>query len=109
MYRHPAVKSAFPSRRTGAGSGCWIRRTPSADSRNDTASTARVAVAPTRLTSAPPIAGPTLSVIQLVCSNRLFASGRPSAGTSAFKCAPLAALNAISAAAWTAPTTQSWV
>ena len=51
-----------PSRVTGSGSGCWIRRMPIADSRNDTASTASVAVAPTRLTSAPPIAGPMLSV-----------------------------------------------
>lgn len=107
MYRHPAVMSTFPTRLTGSGSGCLIRRIPIAEPRNDTASTASVIVAPTKLTSPPPITGPTLSDSQFVCSNRLFASARPAAGISAFRCAPLAAWNAIVPAACSTPATHN--
>src|SRR3954451_3390961 len=107
MYRQPDVRSTFFEACSGTGSGRQIRRTPKADSRNETASIAIVTVAPTRLISPPPSGGPTLSVIQVVDSNRLLASDRRAGSTNALRCAPLADVKAIVAAAWTTPTTHN--
>ncbi len=92
----------------GGGSGLRSWRTPSADSRKETASAAMVVVAPVRPISRPPAGGPRACDSQVVVSNRLLASISSADGTSDFRCAPLAALNAITATVCTTPARHSW-
>ncbi|TWF89886.1 hypothetical protein FHX78_116934 [Streptomyces capillispiralis] len=112
-YCQPAAMSRpgreVAARAGGAGSGCRMRRMPSADPKKDSASTTMVAAAPSAPIRSPPTSGPALTQIQLVVSNRLLARRRCSGGTSAFRCAPLAASNATEAAVWRTPTTHSWL
>ena len=58
--------------------------------------------------AAPPSGGPSTVALQVVASNRPFATSRSSGGTRVFRKAPPAALNAILAAATIAETTMSW-
>ena len=58
-------------------------------------------------TAAPPSGGPTTRVVQVVDSKRLLATSKSSGFTSVLRFAPLAALNAIFAAATTTETTRS--
>ena len=83
--------------------------TPSADPRNDTASTSIVVVAPNALISTPPKGGPTDQQIQSVLSSLLVATTRWAGSTSALRCAPPAAANATNAVDWTTLTTYSCV
>lgn len=112
MQRQPARSSrARPeagARGGGSGSGCRIRRTPRAESRKETASTAIENVAPKTLTSSPPTGGPALMLSQSVDSNRAAALSRSPGATSPLRCAVLAAPKAIAAAACTMPTRHNW-
>ena len=58
--------------------------------------------------AAPPSGGPSAVAVQVVDSNRPFATSRSSGRTSAFRYAPPAALKVMSAAPTTTDTTRSW-
>jgi hypothetical protein len=68
-----------------------------------------VVTGPNSPIAAPPSGGPSTVAVQVVDSNRPFATSRSSGCTSAFRQAPLAALKAMSAAATITDTTRSWV
>jgi hypothetical protein len=112
MYRHPSNRSpAFifcADALCGFGSPAPMARTPHADSRKLTASATTVVTGPKMPISRPPIGGPSTTDDQFVDSKRAFAVSRSSLRTTDFTYAPLAALNAMSAAPSITATTRSW-
>ena len=58
--------------------------------------------------AAPPSGGPSTVLLQVVDSIRAFAVSRSAGRTTAFRLAPLAALNVMSAAPETTDTASSW-
>ena len=105
--RSPARSPGAPVRR-GRGSVPPIARMPAAESRKLAALASTVVTGPSRPIAAPPSGGPSAVAVQAVDSNRALATSRSPGGTSALTKAPLAALNAMSAAATTTATTSSW-
>ena len=112
MWRQPSNSSPFlrPAGRSacsGLGSVPPMARIPHADSRKLAASATMVVTGPNSPTSRPPSGGPSTMDVQLVDSKRAFATSRSSGRTNDFRHAPLADLNAMSAALTTTDTTMS--
>lgn len=91
----------------GSGSPPPIARSPHAESRKLTASATIVVTGPSAPISRPPSGGPSTIDVQFVDSKRALATSRFSGGSSDLTNAPLAALNAMSAASTTTDTTRS--
>lgn len=113
MQRQPSNRSAdfrpgeCPSACSGLASAPPIARIPHADSRKLTASATIVVTGPNTPISRPPIGGPSTREDQFADSKRVFAVSRSSGCTSDLTNAPLAALNAMSAAPSITATTSS--
>src|SRR5690348_483520 len=100
MYRQPSTGRRAPAG-AGGGSPHRIARRLTADSRKLAALAATVATGPNSPMPAPPSGGPRTVAVHVVASQRPLAASRPGGGTSPLRYAPLAARNAMSAAAVT--------
>jgi hypothetical protein len=117
MYRQPAAMSASRDRRPGrvavsedpfglegVGSRSPIAVSPSADRPKLTASASTVTVGPKIPIAAPPSGGPITLELHITDDRRPLAASRSPGDTICFRYAPLAEVNAMSAAASTAET-----